>query len=305
MTKPKVPRPDILLRGASGRRAGMRAWVALLGVAAVLLMSRSAHAEGPVLPTWELGIGGTAFVQPDYPGSDEYRLRGLGFPWFIYRGERVRLTREAIQGRIFRTDRVRLDLSVYGQLPVDSDKNDRRDGMPDLDWRAQVGPNLRILLGQSDDGLDTLRLDLPVRAVFAVDLDDFSYQGYTSSPKLRYRMRRPPWRFETQFGLEFTDRDYNDYIYAVDERFATPDRPAYDADGGYAGTRVAAGVSRYWGDFYLGLFVNYTNLEGAVFHDSPLVGSRHAVTGGFALAWIPLRSASVVPVGRRADDADD
>lgn len=242
------------------------------------------------LPRWEVGVGGSAFAQPDYIGSDEYRVRGIGFPWIIYRGDRWKLTREALQGRIFRTDRIRLDLSVYGQLPVDSDENDRRRGMPDLDWRAQIGPNLRFLLARSDDGRDSLRLDLPVRGVIAVDLDEVSYQGYTSSPKLRYRITRTPWRFETQLGLEFADSDYNDYVYAVDSRFVAPERTAYDADGGFAGTRIAAGVNRYWGDFYIGLFVRYINLEGASFRDSPLVGTRHAVTGGLALAWIPLTS---------------
>jgi outer membrane scaffolding protein for murein synthesis (MipA/OmpV family) len=257
------------------------------------------------LPTWEVGVGGSAFAQPDYVGSDEYRIRGIGFPWIIYRGERWKLTREAIQGRIFRTERVRLDLSVYGQLPVDSGKNDRRDGMPDLDWRAQVGPNLRFLLATSDDGRDTLRLDLPVRAVFAVDIDEFSYQGYTSSPKLRYRIRRGPWNFETQLGVEFNDSDYNDYIYSVDSPYVTPTRAAYNADGGFAGTRVAAGLNRYLGKFYVGLFVRYINLEGATFHDSPLVGTRHAVTGGLALAWIPLTSDSNANVDSNDADLED
>jgi hypothetical protein len=190
-------------------------------------------------------------------------------------------------------------------LPVDSDKNDRRQDMPDLVWRAQIGPNLRLRLAESDDGRVTLGLDLPLRAVFAVDLDEFSYQGYTSSPKLRYRVQRAPWRLETQLGLEFADRDYHDYVYAVDDRFVTPDRPAYDADGGYAGTRAAVGLSRYWGDFYLGLFVNYTNLSGTAFEDSPLVGTSHAVAGGIALAWIPFRSKTTVSASGDGADADD
>lgn len=256
-------------------------------------------------PTWEVGIGASTFAQPDYVGSDEYRMRGIGFPWLVYRGERWKLTRSTIQGRIFRTDRVRLDLSVYGQLPVDSDKNDRREGMNDLDWRAQIGPNLSFLVSESEDGRDTLRLDLPVRSVFAVDFDEFSYQGYTASPKLRYRITRGPWSWESQVGVEFNDSDYNDYVYAVDNRYITPDRPGYDADGGYAGARLASGINRYWGDFYVGLFVRYINISGAVFDDSPLVGTDHAVTGGLALAWIPLTSDSHAKVDPNEAEAGD
>ncbi len=252
-------------------------------------------------PKWELGIGSVFYTQPDYIGSDEYRFRPIPFPWIIYRGTRLRLDRESMQTRIFGTSLVRLDLSASGQIPVDSDDNDLRHGMPDLDWVAQVGPSLKFEVAESDDGRHGLDVDVPLRAAFAVDFDHFSYEGLVASPKLVYRFEPEGWRFEGNAGLEFGNNDYNEFLYSVAARYATPDRPAYGADGGYAGVRLSAGVSRYFGRFYVGLFSRYFNLEGATFRDSPLVGSRHAFFGGVAIGWIWMKSDEMVPVGAEAN----
>lgn len=275
-----------------------RAAASLLVVALLLPASRVEAAERP---KWELGVGSVFFTQPDYVGSDEYRFRPIPFPWIIYRGERLRLDRESMQTKIFRTDLVRLDLSASGQVSVDSGDNDRRHGMPDRDWIAQIGPALRFALKQSEDGRHTLDLEIPLRAALAVSFDNFSYEGLVSSPKFQYRYEPETWRFDANAGLEFSNNDYNEYYYTVPARFATASRPAYGAEGGYAGLRLAAGAGRYFGPIYLGLFARYINLEGATFVDSPLVGSRHAFIGGLAVGWVWKSSSEMVPVGAEAN----
>lgn len=79
-----------------------------------------------------LGIGcGLALLRlPDYRGSDENRYYVLPFPYSIYRGDILRVDRERISGRIFKTDRLLLDVSLYGSVPVDSSRNSARSGMP-------------------------------------------------------------------------------------------------------------------------------------------------------------------------------
>jgi outer membrane protein len=272
---------------------------ALLVVVALLLPVPPASAAER--PKWELGVGSVFFTQPDYVGSDEYRFRPIPFPWIIYRGERLRLDRESMQTKIFRTDLVRLDLSASGQVSVDSGDNDRRDGMPDRDWIAQVGPALRFSLKQSEDGRHTLDLEVSLRAALAVSFDNFSYEGLVASPKFQYRYEPETWRFDANAGLEFSNNDYNEYYYTVPARFATASRPAYGAGGGYAGLRLAAGAGRYFGPIYLGLFARYINLEGATFVDSPLVGARHAFIGGLAVGWVWKSSSEMVPVGAEAN----
>ncbi|MFN2425181.1 MAG: MipA/OmpV family protein [Candidatus Binatia bacterium] len=252
-------------------------------------------------PKWELGLGSVFFTQPDYIGSDDYRFYPIPFPWLIYRGSRVRIDREAVQTRIFGTDLVRLDLSVSGQVSVDSSKNNRRHDMPDRDWVLQLGPTLKFVVARSDDGRHSVDVDVPLRVALAIDTDNFSYEGLVASPKLVYRYEPEGWRFEGNAGLEFGNNDYNEYYYSVADRYDTPSRPAYGADGGYAGVRLSAGVSRYFGPIYLGLFTRYFNLEGATFRDSPLVGSRSAFVGGIAIGWVWMKSDEMVPVGAAAN----
>jgi hypothetical protein len=71
------------------RAGGYRCLVVAVSAAAMLASPARADEESDEkqLPTWEVGVGGSAFAQPDYVGSDEYRIRGIGFPWIIYRGE--------------------------------------------------------------------------------------------------------------------------------------------------------------------------------------------------------------------------
>ena len=271
----------------------------LAALAAVLVAPAPAFAEER--PKWELGIGSVFYTQPDYIGSDEYRFHAFPFPWVVYRGTRLRLDRESVQTKIFGTDLVRLDLSASGQIAVDSDDNDRRHGMRDLDWMAQIGPTVKFRTWMSDDGRHVLDVDVPLRAALAVDLDNFSYEGLVASPKLQYRYEPESWRLEANAGLEFSSNDYNDYVYRVAPKYETPSRAAYNPDGGYAGVRLSLGVSRYFGRFYVGAFTRYINLAGAAFADSPLVGSESAFMGGVAVGWIWFKSDEMVPVGAEAN----
>lgn len=252
-------------------------------------------------PKWELGIGSVFFTQPDYVGSDEYRFRAIPFPWIVYRGPRLSFDRDSLQTKIFGTDLVRLDLSAGGQIAVDSDDNDRRHGMRDRDWLAQVGPTLKFKVAHSIDGRHVLDVDVPLRAAISVDLDDVDYQGLVSSPKLQYRYEPDAWRFEANAGLEFQNNDYNEYYYGVGPAFATADRRAYGAEGGYAGVRLSAGGGRYVGPLYVGLFARWINLDGATFADSPLVGSRNTFIGGIAIGWVLMKADEMVPVGAEAN----
>jgi outer membrane protein len=47
---------------------------------------------------------------------------------------------------------------------------------------------------------------------------------------------------------------------------------------------------RYW----VGGFLRYDNLTGAVFDDSPLVRDRSALAGGLAVSWIFGESSHLV-----------
>lgn len=270
-------------------------------LAAAALLAPPPPARAGQRPKWELGAGGVFFTQPDYVGSDEYRLRALPFPWIVYRGEVLRFDRDSMQTKIFGTELVRLDISASGQVAVDSNDCDRRHGMPNRHWMAEIGPSLRFKVAHSADGRHVLDVDVPLRTAIAADFDHISYEGIVASPKLEYRFEPDNWRFDADAGLEFQDNDYNEYYYGVAPKWSTPDRAAYGTEGGYSGLRVSVGVNRYIGPFYVGAFARYVNIAGTPFEDSPLVGSEHNFVGGIAIGWVLMKSDTMVPVGAEAN----
>ncbi|MDH3671295.1 MAG: MipA/OmpV family protein [Gammaproteobacteria bacterium] len=118
-------------------------------------------ARAETLPRWEFEIGPAGFWLPDYRGSDEQRGYFVPLPYFDYRGERLEIDRVGI---LFKTDRLKLGLSLAGTPGADSDDNDARTGMPDLDPVLQLGPVLEVMLWRDVERHRKVSLALPLDA---------------------------------------------------------------------------------------------------------------------------------------------
>ncbi|MBI4633684.1 MAG: MipA/OmpV family protein [Deltaproteobacteria bacterium] len=253
-------------------------------------------------PLWEFGAGLALLRMPDYRGSDESRYYVLPYPYLIYRGDVLKVDRERISGRIFKTDRLLLDISLFGNVPVDSSKNTARSGMPDLDPTFEIGPSLNITLLKKQQGRYKLNLALPVRAFFSTDFSSLHHQGWVFSPKLIFEKED----FIPQTGLKlgisagpmFADSSCNSYYYSVDPVYATASRPAYSAGGGYSGSTLAVSLNKGFEQLLLNAFVGADFLHGAVYEDSPLVKKKNSVMCGFTVSWIFLKSAKQVPTDK-------
>lgn len=94
----------LLAGGAWGRRVRRRTLVASIPILMLVhgeAASATEDAKRPEpLPKWELGIGLSAFTVPDYIGSDESGYFALPFPYFVYRGEKWKVDRDALRGKI-------------------------------------------------------------------------------------------------------------------------------------------------------------------------------------------------------------
>jgi outer membrane protein len=271
---------------------------------ALLLCASASLAHAELRPEWEFGAGATAFTLPDYRGSDESRAYLLPFPYVIYRGDKLRVDRGGVRGVLFETDRVEFDLSMSATPPVDSDKNRARQGMPHLDPTLEVGPRLNFTMARDRARDWALTFRLPVRAVIATDLSHAEGAGYVAYPHLTLETRPVffggKWNLGLQAGPLFATGRYHRYFYAVDPQFATPERPAYEARGGYSGALALASITRRFRSVWVGAFARYDTLKGAAFESSPLMRRDYSVMAGVAFAWVFAESERKVEV-----DVDD
>ena len=252
------------------------------------------------LPLWELGGGLSAVSLPDYRGSNQSHGYLLPFPYVVYRGDKFRIDRQRVRGFWFESDRIELDLSANAAVPVRSVRNDARSGMPNLSPVWEIGPSLRFIAIQSADKRTELSVRLPVRAAIATDGRHVDGTGYTFSPTLGVDWREltiagtPNWNISALVSTLYATRAYHDYYYSVAPAFATANRSAYVARGGYGGWQLTGTVAKRWDKFWIGGFIRYDSVDGATFDSSPLVRTRANVVGGIAFSYIFLESATKV-----------
>lgn len=280
----------------------MRNYVRIAAVVLSAFCLSGAYAQTETKPLWEVGAGLAAIDFPVYRGASEHRLYLLPIPYVVYRGEMLQVNRERVRGLIFRRDSVELDVSVNGSVPVKSKDSIARQGMPDLDPSLEIGPSLNVHLRYSEDRKTNLDMRMPLRYVIATDFSHFQHVGWLFQPQLNLDMRDmnySGWNMGLVGSLIFSDRRYHQYFYNVAPQFATATRPSYNAGGGYSGTQLALACNKSQDNLWMGGFMKWDNLKGAVFADSPLVKSRQHFTLGFAFAWVFDKSDRMVDVSAR------
>ncbi|UFN48244.1 MipA/OmpV family protein [Roseomonas sp. OT10] len=261
-------------------------------------------AAGPVaaqevrLPVFEAGIGGAAAWVPDYPAAGQNHLQAIPVPYVIYRGQILRSDDQGVRGRVYSSDSIGLDLSFSGAFPSSSSDNRAREGMPDLDWQGEVGPALRLTLWRDPGAARRINLELPVRAVFSTDLSSIHFRGVVFSPELAFEQRGLRFagdRLRAGIGPIVATERLMDYFYEVEPRYVRPGRPAYDAEGGYLGTRLQFSyrvplnprVSVYGGG-------RVESFHGAANRDSPLFRDNWNVSAAIGIAWSFYQSEATV-----------
>jgi outer membrane scaffolding protein for murein synthesis (MipA/OmpV family) len=274
-----------------------------------LVMSELARGQAPssepARPVWELGLGVGAVSFRDYRGSDTTHAYPVAVPYFIYRGRLLRADREGLKTKLLPDDRLRLDFSVNASTPVRN--NSARQGMPQLRTTVELGPALDIHAWRSADERLKLDVRLPVRAVTTLGSPGFI--GWVFAPNVNLDIASPAgltgWNLGLLTGPLFATRRYDQYYYTVATQYATPQRPVYQASGGYAGTQVLAALTKRYSKFWTGGYVRYDTLAGASFESSPLVKSRSYWSVGIGIAWIIGQSSHLVDVPDNLQSPDE
>ncbi|MEO8153410.1 MAG: MipA/OmpV family protein [Rhizobacter sp.] len=245
-------------------------------------------------PLWELGIGVSGLRLPDYRGSDQNHAYLLPFPYIVYRGSWFKSDREGTRAMLFDSPRAKLDLSFGASAPTHSNTA-AREGMPNLPGNAEVGPSLNLTLDGSARQGWKLDLRMPLRTAITLERSP-RYVGLTFSPNLNLDVTRgdDAWSLGLLSGPFFADRKYHTEYYGVDAAYATAQRPAYQAHGGYAGWQTLASTSRRFGITWVGAFARYENLSSAAYSDSPLMRRNSTLMVGFAVSWTLTTSSTLV-----------
>jgi outer membrane scaffolding protein for murein synthesis (MipA/OmpV family) len=258
----------------------------------ILLALAALPAQAQQLPVFEAGIAGGGGWLPAYPASDQNRWRGLAVPYIIYRGSVFRADDSGLRARTNLADGIELSVSASGGVNASSDDVTARQGMPDLQWLGEIGPNLRFTLWRGEDEAAPQRivLDTPVRAVFSTDWSSVSFRGFTFAPDIAYEHMHflsPFARLRVSAGVVFGTDRYAEYFYDVAPQFARADRPAYNAQAGYVGSRLSVSYRLPLSErFSIVAGGRVENFSGATNADSPLFRNEwnFSVVAGFAVS---------------------
>jgi MipA family protein len=255
----------------------------------LLILSFSAIAEDDKLPLWELGVGTLPFRADHYRGSPQNKLFTFPLIAYVYRGKNIEAESGYIRGHIIRFNRLVIDASFSLGLPVNSDANDLRDGMKDLDPTFEIGPIVRYYLWKSKDEQHFINLEMPYRAVYTTNLNYLDHVGYYSIPYINYLSKASPetfgWSIDLSLGIQYGSQGFHNRFYSVDSHDVRPDRKYFQSVSGYSGTQFNAVVAKRMGDFLVMPFFRYNYLDGAVFNESPLYKNPHYTMFGCAIIW--------------------
>ncbi len=262
-------------------------------IAPLLLCALAAlPARAQQLPVFEVGIAGGGGSLPAYPASSQNQVRGLAVPYLIYRGSVFRSDDAGLRARASLAEGIELSVSASGGVNASSNDVTARQGMPDLEWLGEVGPNLRFILWRGENEASPARIviDTPLRAVFSTDWSSVSFRGFTFAPDIAYERLHvfsQYARLRVSAGVVFGSDAYTDYFYDVAPEYARAGRPAYNARPGYVGARLSVSyrlpITERLSVVAGGRIENFS---GAANADSPLFRSEWnaSVVAGFAFS---------------------
>jgi len=254
-------------------------------------------------PLWEVRLAGFSRYGAAYPASEDSQVNVVPLPFPIYRGVFLRVGDDAekpVRTRLFRRDRIKLDLDFGLNFPVDSDDVDARFGMPDLDLLLEVGPELELQFAGNPMGGE-LFIAGQLRAAASLDGLDPTWRGTVLSAELKHKrpVFGPHTELMTRVTPEWASNDYMDFFYGVAPEFRAQNRTDYRARSGYLGTKLSFVVKHdFTPTFEIRTGIKFGFYQGARNRDSPLF-TKETTSGAYvAFLWKFWESS------RRASTAD-
>lgn len=254
------------------------------------LCIQAVHADR--LPEWEAGVALGYVSIPFYRGSSSGREKILPLPLVIVRPKVKARDRWIRVG----AHQVGLDLSFGANLPIPGgDRVLVRSGMPALDATIELGPRVSLKLWQRSGHRASVAL--PLRVMSSISFSGASLQGWMASPYLSYeylQKGKKAWKLEALIGPSYGSRGYHQYYYGVERKYATENRPYFDAKQGYSGSRAMLYAHKTYKNLWLSAFARVDVLNRSSFEKSALVERRATWIGGFVVGWVFKKSPHLV-----------
>jgi outer membrane scaffolding protein for murein synthesis (MipA/OmpV family) len=285
----------IILVAKNGQYHSLKYLVIMLivAVSSNIKAQQAIALEDDMLPVWEVGIFAAAFNSPEYPGASQNQTNFIPAPYFIYRGKTIRIGDGSIARAVaIDKDWYELDLSLAGSFNANSEDNEARIGMPDLEFIFELGPQLKVRLAKFEfeqQGKAELFLNLQARAAFSTDFSGLNNRGYVFQPVFSYRQRE--WLSEksalsVSLSPTWATEKLHDYYYQIDSEFVTDQRQAYEAKSGYLGTDLSIGLSfSATEDIRIFTFARTSLHSGSANEDSPLFREKSTFSYGVGMVW--------------------
>ena len=257
-------------------------------VLAALCVPFTGHAdENQSRDATSLIIGGGLGMAslPHYPGSDENDDYFLPLPYVDFRSDRLSVNDEGVHAELINTNIIQLGFDITGSLPVSSDDNVARQGMPDLGLFVEIGPEVSLRLIQQEKYY--LSIDIPIRASLEFlgedgALDDELVQdaGYLLEPRLHFETQRDSLFLDLDIGIVWASEDYQSKFFSVNQQFVTSDRALFKARSGLMGHRLSTTVKYETGNWLVIGYAKYIDLSQGKNDRSPLIKDEDYLLGG-------------------------
>ena len=241
------------------------------------------------LPLYELGLAGGGGYIFDYPAANQGRMKYIAIPTGKYRGQIFRNDRKGTRARFFKNEFLDIDLSFSASFPANSENNDARKGMQDLDWLGEIGPRLNIDAFHSKKF--RIEVELPLRYVFSTDFNFTKQRGFRFYPQIdltKYINHR--FKINLSFKMNWATEQLTDYFYEVPQADVTQSRKRFNAKSGYVGGDISTFFSYNQDDIFYIIGMAYRNFSNSANQNSPLFKSKENTTFFIAFNYFFFKS---------------
>lgn len=247
----------------------------------------------PTVSRLELGIGYGFGSIADYPASDEYSRKFLTLPLIIYRGDVVKSDQEdGTRAELFKSTELEINMSFGARFNNESENNNARKGMPNLNYLIETGPSLNYKLYRNP-GVSSVRLQLPVRLTLETDFKRSEFLGFVFEPELRYQRLNflvDDLTASTSVAVELFSERVANYYYQVENLYATSERPVYDGKAGIASVSLGQSFLYEYNAYNFIFGANHSYFGNSANRSSPLYKSDTNTSVFVAVAWFFYRS---------------